>query len=264
VTGHFLYRRREVITLLGGAAAAWPLAATAQQGGGMRRIGFITGQAAEDSEAQTRLAAFQQELQTLGWAVGRNTRMEYRWGGGSADRIRGYVRELVEFAPDVILASGAATMGFVLQATRTIPVVFVNLAAPVGAGYVDSLSRPGGNATGFVQFEYGLSAKWLELLKEIAPGVKRAAIIRDPAVSSGLGQWGAIQSAAPAVGLEVSPVNVRDTAEIERALGAFARSPNGGMIVTGSALAACIAICWPRLRPGTSCPQSSTGEPKAA
>jgi putative tryptophan/tyrosine transport system substrate-binding protein len=204
----------------------------------MRRIGFLTGQAADDSEAQARLAAFQQELQTLGWAVGRNTRIEHRWGGGSADRIRKYTTELVAFAPDVILASGAATIGFLLQATRSIPIVFVNLADPIGAGYVESLSRPGGNATGFVQFEYGLAGKWLELLKEIAPGVKRAAVVRDPAVSSGLGQWGAIQSAAPAVGLDVTPVNVRDAAEIERDLGAFAGSPNGGLIVTGSALAA--------------------------
>jgi putative tryptophan/tyrosine transport system substrate-binding protein len=229
-------RRREFITLLGGAAA-WPLAARAQTNQ-TRRIGFITGQAADDSEGQARLAAFQQELQTLGWGVGRNTRIEYRWGGGNPDRIRQYVKELVAFTPDVIMASGAATMGFVLQATRTIPIVFVNLADPVGAGYVESLSRPGGNATGFVQFEYGLSGKWLELLKEIAPRVKRAAIVRDPAVSSGLGQWGAIQTAAPAVGLEVVPVNVRDVAEIERDLAAFARSPNGGLIVTGSALAA--------------------------
>ena len=194
--------------------------------------------AADDPESQRRMTAFVQGLQELGWTDGRNVRIEYRWTLGDADRIRKYVTELVALTPDVILAAGAATMGFLLQATRTIPIVFVNLADPVGAGYVDSLARPGGNATGFVQFEYGLSGKWLELLKEIAPGVTRAAVIRDPAESSGLGQWGAIQSAAPTVGLEVTPVNVRDAAEIERVLATFARSPNGGLIVTGSALAA--------------------------
>ena len=231
-------KRREFITLLSGAAVAWPLAAQAQQGERVRRIGALMNLAENDPEGQARNAAFLQGLQQLGWTDGRNVRIEYRWTLGDADRIRKYVAELVALTPDVILAAGAATMGFLLQATRTIPIVFVNLADPVGAGYVDSLARPGGNATGFVQFEYGLSGKWLELLKEIAPGVTRAAVIRDPAESSGLGQWGAIQSAAPTVGLEVTPVNVRDAAEIERALATFARSPNGGMIVTGSALAA--------------------------
>jgi putative ABC transport system substrate-binding protein len=230
--------RREFIALLGGAAAAWPLGARAQQSERVRRIGALMNLAENDPEGQARNAAFLQGLQQLGWTDGRNVRIEYRWTLGDADRIRKYVTELVALTPDVILAAGAATMGFLLQATRTIPIVFVNLADPVGAGYVDSLARPGGNATGFVQFEYGLSGKWLELLKEIAPGVTRAAVIRDPAESSGLGQWGAIQSAAPTVGLEVTPVNVRDAAEIERALATFARSPNGGLIVTGSALAA--------------------------
>ena len=230
-------RRREFIALLGGAGA-WPLMARAQQPERLRRIGVLMTVAADDPESQRRMTAFVQGLQELGWTDGRNVRIEYRWTLGDADRIRKYVTELVALTPDVILAAGAATMGFLLQATRTIPIVFVNLADPVGAGYVDSLARPGGNATGFVQFEYGLSGKWLELLKEIAPGVTRAAVIRDPAESSGLGQWGAIQSAAPTVGLEVTPVNVRDAAEIERVLATFARSPNGGLIVTGSALAA--------------------------
>jgi len=235
-------KRRQFITLLGSAAAAssllWPLAARAQQSDRMRRVGVLYGQAADDPEAQARAVAFQQRLQQLGWTDGRNVRIDYRWGGGSADRIRKYVAELVALAPDVILTSGAATMGWLMQATRTVPIVFVNVADPVGAGYVDSLARPGGNATGFIQFEYGISGKWLELLKEVSPRVTRVAVVRDPAISSGLGQWGAIQSAAPSVGVEVTPVNVRDASEIERAIAAFARSPNGGLIVTGSALAA--------------------------
>jgi putative ABC transport system substrate-binding protein len=231
--------RRQFIMFLVGAAAAWPLAARAQKHGeGARRIGVLYGQAADDPEAQARAAAFQQRLQQSGWTDGRNVRIDYRWGGGNADRIRKYAAELVALAPDVILTSGAATMGWLLQATRTVPIVFVNVADPVGAGYVESLARPGGNATGFIQFEYGITGKWLELLKEIAPGVTRVAVARDAAISSGMGQWGAIQSAAPSVGVEVIPVNVRDAPEIERAIAAFARSPNGGLIVTGSALAA--------------------------
>jgi putative ABC transport system substrate-binding protein len=188
-------RRRQFVTLLGGAVAVpsllWPLAARAQQPDRMRRIGVLYGQATDDPEAQARAAAFQQGLQQLGWNDGRNVRIDYRWGSGGADRIRKHAAELVALAPDVILTSGAATMGWLLQATRTVPIVFVNVADPVGAGYVDSLARPGGNATGFIQFEYGISGKWLELLKEIAPSVTRAAVVRDPAISSGLGQWGA-------------------------------------------------------------------------
>jgi putative ABC transport system substrate-binding protein len=218
--------------------ATWPLAARAQQPERMRRIGALSSLAADDPEAAARNAAFLQTLQELGWTDGRNVRIDYRWSAGDAERIRKHAAELAALAPDVILTTGTATMGPLLQATRTVPIVFVNVADPVGAGYVDSLPRPGGNATGFIQFEYGISGKWLELLKEIAPGVMRAAIIRDPAISSGLGQWGAIQSAAPSIGLEVSPINVRDAPEIERAIAAFARSPNGGLIVTGSALAA--------------------------
>jgi putative ABC transport system substrate-binding protein len=229
-------RRREFISLLGGAAAAWPLATRAQQPERMRHIGVLTGLAADDPETQARNAVFLQSLQELGWTDGRNVRLEYRFAAGDAERIRRYAVELVALAPDVILASGAVNVGPLLQATRTVPIVFVNVADPVGAGFVDSLARPGGNATGFIQFEYGLSGKWLELLKEIAPRVTRAAVLRDPAISAGTGQFGAIQAVAPSLGLEASPVNVRDAPEIERAVSAFARSPNGGLIVTGSAL----------------------------
>jgi ABC-type uncharacterized transport system substrate-binding protein len=229
--------RREFITLLGGAAIAWPLAARAQQGSGMRRIGLLSGGLnANNPDTQANIAAFQQGLEQLGWSVGRNVRIDYRWGEGKADSIREYAAELVALAPDVIFASGNSTIPSLLQATRTVPIVFVNVADPVGSGFVDSLARPGGNATGFVQFEYNLSGKWLELLKEIAPGVTRAAVLRDPAIVSGIGQFAVIQSVASSVGMEVSPVNVRDPGEIERALTAFARASNGGLIVTTSAL----------------------------
>ena len=173
----------------------------------------------------------------MGWTDGRNVRIDIRWGAGDADRIRKYAAELVALAPDVILATGSAAVGPLLQATRTVPIVFVHVADPVGAGFVESLARPGGNATGFTTFEYGMSGKWLELLKEIAPGVTRAAVLRDPAIAAGIGQFGAIQSVAPSLGVEVSPVDVRDAGEIERAVAAFARAPNGGLIVTASALA---------------------------
>ena len=230
-------RRREFITLIGGAAAVWPLAARAQQGERMRRVGMLHTPAVDDPDGQARNAAFLQGLQQFGWTDGRNVRIDTRWSAGDADRIRSYVVELVAFLPDVIVASGSATVGPLLQATRTVPIVFVNVPDPVGAGYVESLARPGGNATGFILFEYGISGKWLELLKQISPGVTRAAVIRDPAITAGIGQFGAIQSVAPSLGLEVNPVNVRDTGEIERAVAAFARTPNGGLIVTGSALA---------------------------
>jgi putative ABC transport system substrate-binding protein len=224
-------RRRDFITILGGAGAAWPLAARAQQPERMRRIGVLIGSAADadadDTDAQARLAAFLQGLAQLGWTDGRNVRIEIRRGGGDAERIRQYAAKLVALAPDVILTSGATPMTPLLQATRTVPIVFVGFADPVGAGVVDSLARPGGNATGFILFEYSLSGKWLELLKQIAPGVTRAAVIRDPAISSGTGQFGAIQSVAPLFGVELSPVNVRDAGEIERAVTAFARSANG-------------------------------------
>jgi putative tryptophan/tyrosine transport system substrate-binding protein len=230
-------KRRDFIALLGGAASAWPLAVRAQQGGRMRRLGVLIPLAADDAIAQARNAAFLQGLQQLGWTVGRNVEIEYRWSRGNDELTRKYAAELAAFAPEVILASGSAGAGPLLQATRTVPIVFTIVPDPVGAGYVDSLARPGGNATGFTSFEFGIGAKWLELLKQIAPAVTRAAVIRDPAISAGLGLFGAIQSAAPSLGLEVNPVNVRDAREIERAITAFARSPNGGLIVTGSALA---------------------------
>ena len=228
-------KRREFITLLGGAAA-WPLAARAQQGGRMRRVGVLQNLASDDPAEQARLMAFGQGLQELGWTIGQNVRIENRWSAGDPERIRRNTEEMVALAPDVILASGNAGVAPLLQATRTVPVVFVIVPDPVGAGFVDSLARPGGNATGFIAYEYGLSGKWLEVLKEIAPGVTRAAVIRDPALASGPGQFAAIQSIAPSLGVEVSPVNVRDAGEIERAITAFAHSPNGGLIVTGSAL----------------------------
>ena len=229
-------KRRQFIRLIGGAAVAWPLAARAQQPDRMRRIGALAG-IEDDGEGRARFASFQQGLQQLGWTHGRNVQIDYRFGGGDADNIRKHAVELAALAPDVILAAGAAAVGPVLQATRTVPIVFVIVPDPVGAGFVDSLARPGGNATGFINFEYSVGAKWLELLKAVAPSVTRVAVLRDAFITAGTGQFGAIQSAAPSVGVEVSPVNVRDAGEIERAVAAFARSSNGGLIVTGSALA---------------------------
>jgi putative tryptophan/tyrosine transport system substrate-binding protein len=213
-------RRRDFITLLGGAAA-WPLAARAQQGERVRRIGVLMTQAANDPEGQARIAAFLQGLQELGWSVGRNLRIDIRWSAGKADDTHKYAAELVALAPDIILASTTPSVAALLQATRTVPIVFTVVADPVGAGFVDSLARPGGNATGFITFEYGLAAKWLELLKEIAPGTTRAAVLRDPAITSGIGQFAAIQTAAPSLGMEIVPVNVRDAGEIERAVATF-------------------------------------------
>ena len=229
-------KRREFIVMLGGAAAAWPFAARAQQPERVRRIGALLPAAADDVEMQVRLAAFHQELALLGWNIGRNVRIDTRWATADAAEIRKHAAELAALAPDVILAYGASTVGPLLQATRSVPIVFPVIADPVGAGFVDSLARPGGNVTGFLSFEYGLSGKWLALLKEIAPGVTRAAVIRDPAITAGIGQFAAIQSVAPSVGVDVSAVNVRDAGEIERAVAAFASSSNGGLIVTGSAL----------------------------
>ena len=233
-------KRREFITVLGGVAAAWPLTARAQQQGErVRRLGVITSVAADDPETYARMAAFHQGLQAAGWIVGSNVQIEYRLGcAGDAERIRKYSAELVGLSPDVILlAVGVSTVGPLLQATRTVPIVFAVVIDPVGAGFVASLARPGGNATGFTIFEYGMSGKWLELLKEIAPHVTRAAVLRDPAIASGIGQFATVQAAGPSLGVEVSPVDVRDAPEIEHAVTAFARSGNGGLIVTSSALA---------------------------
>ena len=228
-------RRREFLGVLGGAAATWPLVARAQQGERMRRIGVLSGAAMDTPDLQVRLAAFQQVLQQLGWTDGRNLQIDYRWGAGNADDIRKYAAELAALAPDVILATGP-TVEQVLQATRTVPIVFVLVLDPVGSGFVESLSRPGDNATGFMLFEYSLSAKWLELLKQIAPGVTRAAVLRDPATTTGVGQFAVIQSVASSVGVEVIPVSLRDAGEVERAVTAFARSSNGGLIITASPL----------------------------
>jgi len=230
-------KRREFITLVGGAALAGPVAARAQQPDRMRRVGVLMPSAMEDSEAKARVAAFLQGLQELGWTDGRNIRIEYRWGSGDARRVPKYAEELVALAPDVILAQGSSTAGPLLQATRAIPIVFVIVPDPVSAGFVDSLARPGGNATGFLMFEYGTSAKWLELLKQIAPGVMQVAVIRDPTLTASVAQLAAIQSVAPSFRVELTPVNVRDAGEIERGITTFAGRSKGGLIVTASPLA---------------------------
>jgi putative tryptophan/tyrosine transport system substrate-binding protein len=227
-------RRRAFITLLGGAPVIWPLAARAQQGERMRRIGVLMPSAADDPEFQARITAFLQGLAQLGWLDGRNVRIDTRWGAGDSERIRKYVAELVALAPDVILANSSAAIAPLLQATRTVPIVFTGVADPVGAGYVDSLARPGGNATGFLVWEYSIAAKWLELLKDVAPGVTRAAVLRESAIAAGPGQFGVIQAAAPSLGVELRVVDTRDAGEIERAITAFAQGANGGLIVTGS------------------------------
>ena len=229
-------RRREVITLLGGAIA-WPLAARAQQPDRMRRIGVLMGIAADDRAGQARLAAFLQGLQQSGWAEGRNIRIDVRWGAGDAERNRRLAAELVALAPDVILAHSSAAVAPLLQQTRSVPIVFTVVADAVGAGYVDSLARPGGNATGFINFEYSIGGKWLELLKEIAPAVKRVAVLRESSTAAGPGQFAAIQAVAPSRGVELRPVEVRDPGEIERTITTFAQGSNGGLIVTGSASA---------------------------
>jgi putative tryptophan/tyrosine transport system substrate-binding protein len=229
-------RRREFIAALGGAAA-WPLAARAQQPEGMRRIGVLLNATADDPEYQARLGAFLQGLQQSGWNIGRNVRIDTRWATANPADIRRHAAELVALAPDVILATGSSAVGSLQQATRSVPIVFVGLIDPVGAGLVESLARPGSNTTGFLLYEYSLSGKWPELLKEIAPNVTRVAVLRDPAITSGAVQYGVIQAIAPSLRVEVSPVNVRGGGEIERAVVAFAGSPNGGLIVTGSGLA---------------------------
>jgi ABC-type uncharacterized transport system substrate-binding protein len=230
-------RRREFITLVSGGAAAWPLAARAQQER-VWRIGVLVGVRADDAPAQEYIPAFLQRLQQLGWTDGRNVRFDIRWGATNAADARKYAAELVALAPDVILSVGSVSVGQLLEATRTVPIVFAIVPDPVGAGHVDSLSRPGGNATGIMMFEYSLCGKWLELLKEIAPGVTRAAVLRDTAIAAGIGQFAIIQSVAPAVGVDVSPVSLRDATEVERAITAFAQSANGGLILTAGPLSA--------------------------
>jgi putative tryptophan/tyrosine transport system substrate-binding protein len=229
--------RREFIMLIGGAAAAWPLAARAQQGERTRRIGVLYPFTAGDPEVQARNAVFEQSLQQLGWAVGQNVQIDNRLAGGTADTIRRHASELVAFAPDVIVTVGSLTIAPLLQATRTIPIVFVNITDPVGAGFVQSLARPGGNATGFTNFEYSMSGKWVELLKQIAPGATRVAVLRDSSGPAGLGQFGAIQAVAQSLGVELTPVGVRDADEIERGVAPFARSADAGLIVTSGGVA---------------------------
>ena len=225
-------RRRDFITLLGGAAAAWPLAVHAQQPRErMRRIGVLMHLAADDPEGQSRVAAFLQGLQEAGWAVGRNVNIDVRWAAGEADRFRRYAMEIVALAPDVILTSASPSIRAMQQATRTVPIVFVLVPDAVGTGIVDSLSRPGGNTTGFTSTELGMPVKWLELLKEIAPKMTRAAVLRDVADATAIGQFGAVKGAAPSFGVEISPIGVANAEEIERGITAFAREPNGGLIV---------------------------------
>jgi putative ABC transport system substrate-binding protein len=230
-------RRRQFITLLGGAAVVWPLSAPAQQGERMRRIGVLTNLRADDPESEARNTAFLQELAQLGWIARRNVQIDTRWGAGDPERIRKFALELIALAPDVILGNSSQSVAALLQATRVVPIVFASIADPVGAGFVESLARPGGNATGFMNFEYSISEKWLELLKEMAPRMTRVAVLRDAAIAAGSGQLGAIQSAATRLGVELRPVGMRDADEIKRGLAAFASTSNGGLIVTASPLA---------------------------
>jgi putative ABC transport system substrate-binding protein len=228
-------RRREFISLLGGAAAIWPCAARAQQGEPVRRIGVLMNRAADQPEGQAEVAAFQKALQQLGWNDGRNVRLDIRWSANDVDLDRKYAAELVALAPDVVLANGTLSVTALQRVTHTLPIVFVGVSDPVGAGVVDSLARPGGNVTGFMIFEYSMSGKWLELLKQVAPSVTRAAVLRDAVNPAGIAQFGAIQATAQSLGVEVSPISIRDAGEIERAVAAFARSANGGLVVTPSA-----------------------------
>jgi putative ABC transport system substrate-binding protein len=228
-------RRRQFMALIG-SAVAWPLAARAQQGERVRHVGIIVPASADDPEWRAWVVAFLQALPQLGWTVGRNVRIDTRWATTNAAEIRRHAAELAALAPDVILAAGTSTVGPMLQATRSVPIVFPNVGDPVAAGFVDSLARPGGNATGFLAFEYSLGGKWLELLKQIAPGVTRAAVLRDPATQSGIGQFSAIQAVAQSLRVGVSPVNIRDAGEIERDIAAFARTAGGGLIVTAGRL----------------------------
>ena len=230
-------RRREFIKIIAGSGVPWPLAAHAQQGERVRRIGVLIGQAAADTETTEEVGAFAQGLAELGWTIGRNVRIEYRYAGGDRSSIQKYAMELAALTPDVILASGTPSVAALQQSSRSLPIVFTVVSDPVGAGFVDSLAKPGGNITGFMLSEYSLNAKLLELLKQIEPSVKRAAVLRDSLNPAGMAQFATIQAVASSVGVEVSPINVRDASEIERAVAAFARSTNGGLVVTGSASA---------------------------
>jgi len=229
-------RRRDFIRAIVGSATAWPLTSRAQQSKPLRRVAALMPYSANDPQAQNRNAAFLQGLQQLGWTVGQNVQIDYRWSAGSEDDTRKYAAELVALAPDVIFTSGSGAVDALRRATRTVPIVFALVADPVGAGFVSGLARPGGNVTGFTNFDYSIAAKWLSVLKEIAPNTTRAAVLRDPAITSGIGQWGAIQSASSSVGIEVNPISLTNAGEMESALAAFAHSPNGGLIATGAAL----------------------------
>jgi putative ABC transport system substrate-binding protein len=231
-------KRREFITLLGGVAASWPLAARAQQPERVRRIGVLTSSSMQDLATQARFAALQQGLQQLGWTDGHNLRIDYRWAAGDADNLHRYAGELVKLGPDVIVANGSAAVALLLQATRAVPIVFTDVPDPIGAGFVDGMAKPGHNVTGFMLFEYGMSGKWLELLKQIAPDVTQVAVLRDPSMTAGVGQFAAIQAVAPLMRIELRPFDVRDPPEIERALVSFAPGSNGGLIVTSSPSAA--------------------------
>jgi putative ABC transport system substrate-binding protein len=248
-------KRREFITLIGGAAVAWPLPAHAQHPERTRRIGVLMN-AIPDSDQKVSIDVFRQALQQLGWTEGRNMQIDIRWAGGDAAESRRHAEDLVAHAPDVIVVTGNAGMPPVLRTTSTIPIVFNNIADPVGAGFVESLARPGGNATGFLQFEYTLSGKWLGLLKEIAPQVNRVAVLRDATLTAGVGQFAVIQSVAPSVGMEVTAIGLRDANEIERAVAKFAKIPNGGLILTSSALSVATAVWWSRLRHSSTCQRS--------
>jgi putative ABC transport system substrate-binding protein len=225
-------RRREFITLLGGAAAWWPVIVRAQQGGRVRLVCILEGVSQDTPNADARYTAFAEGLQQLGWTPGRNVKIEARWGGGDEAAIRKYAAELVALAPDIIVAGGGAVAEVILKVTHTIPIVFVIVPDPVGSGFVESLSQPGANATGFMMFEYNLCGKWLELLKEIAPSVTHAAVLRDAGTAAGIGQFAVIQSVAPSVGVEVRPIDLRGSAQIERVIATFAQKPNGGIILT--------------------------------
>jgi putative ABC transport system substrate-binding protein len=230
-------RRRDFITLLGGAVAGWPVATRAEQAERMRRIGVLMNWAADDPEGQSGVMAFKKGLEQLGWSDGRNLSIETRWGADDVERDRQYAAELIALRPDIVLASGTLSVAAVQQASRSVPIVFVTVSDPVGAGFVDSLARPGGNVTGFMNFEYSVSGKWLELLKQIAPSLTRVAVVKHPTSPVDGAMFGAIQALAPSLGMEVSPISLRNAAEIEQAIAAFARSANGCLIVTGGASA---------------------------